>query len=125
MAVPWWKAAARKNVETHMEGPCSCKRKAEAKKNVETQTEIPCTHERKAAAKKNVETQTEVPKQHPSVQISGCSECQSLAFAVLGEGGNTCVRCDQVNDLLNLVVDLKEEVERLRSIKECEREIDW
>ena len=60
-----------------------------------------------------------------SVQVSGCSECQSLAFAVLGEGGNTCVRCDQVNDLLNLVVDLKEEVERLRSIKECEREIDW
>ena len=99
--------------------------KATARKNVETQTEVLRTHERKAAAKKNVETQTEVPKQHPSVQISGCSECQSLAFAVLGEGDSTCVRCDQLNDLLSLVVDLKEEVERLRSIKECEREIDW
>jgi len=38
---------------------------------------------------------------------------------------STCVRCEQVNDLPSLVVDLKEEVERLRSIKECEGEIDW
>ena len=79
----------------------------------------------KATARKNVETQTEVPKQDASVQVSGCSECQSLTFAALGEGDSTCVRCDQLNDLLSLVVDLKEEVERLRSIKECEREIDW
>ena len=43
---------------------------------------------------------------------------------MLGEGGSNCVRCDQVNYLLSLVVDLKDEVERLRSIKECEREID-
>ena len=78
----------------------------------------------KAAARKNVETQTEVPKQDASAQVSGCSECQSLAFAVLGEEDSRCVRCDQLNDLLSLVVDLKEEVERLRSIKECEREID-
>ena len=79
----------------------------------------------KATAKNNVETEAEVPKQDGSVQVSVCSECQSLAFAVLGEGDSTCVRCDQLNDLLSLVVDLKEEVERLRSIKECEREIDW
>lgn len=81
-------------------------------------------HERKTA-KKNVDTQTVVPKQHASTQVSGCSECQSLAFALLGEGDSTCVRCDQVNDLFSFVVDLKDEVERLRSIKECEREIDW
>ena len=99
--------------------------KAAARKNVETQTEVPCTHERKAAAKKNVETQTEVLKQHVSVQVSGCSECQSPAFAVLGEGDSTCVRRDQLNDLLSLVIDLKKEVERLKSITECEREIDW
>jgi len=105
MAAPWWKAAARKNVETQME--------------------VPCTHERKAAAKKNVETQTEVPKQDASAQVSGCSECQSLAFAVLGDGDSTCVRCDQLNDLLSLMVDLKEEVEKLRSLRECERETDW
>jgi len=30
-----------------------------------------------------------------------------------------------VNDLLSLVAELKEEVERLRSIRECESEIDW
>ena len=60
-----------------------------------------------------------------SVQVSGCSECQSLTFAVLGEGDSTCVRCDQLHDLLSLVVDLKEEMERLRSIKECEKKIDW
>jgi len=38
---------------------------------------------------------------------------------------NCCVQCEQVNDLLSLVAELKEEVERLRSIWECEREIDW
>jgi len=43
----------------------------------------------------------------------------------LAEGDSTCVRCNQLYDLLSLVVDMKEEVERLRSIKECEREIDW
>ena len=40
------------------------------------------------------------------------------------DGGRTCIRCDQLNDLLSLVIDLKEEVERLRTIKDCEREID-
>ena len=33
--------------------------------------------------------------------------------------------CGWVDDLLSLVVELKEELERLRSIRECEREIDW
>jgi len=59
------------------------------------------------------------------VQVFGCSECQSLIFAELCEGDSTCVRCDQIKDLLSLVVDLKEEVERLRSIKQCEKKIDW
>ena len=95
-----------------------------SKNNVGTQTEAPCTCKRKTA-KKNAEVQTEVPKQHASVQVTGCDECQSLALAVPGDGGSTCVRCDQLKDLLCLVVNLKEEVERLRTIKECEREIDW
>lgn len=67
-------------------------------------------------AKKNAETHTEVPKQHASAQVSGCRECQRLAFAVLGDGDSTCVRCDQLNDLLSFVVDLKEEVKKMRSI---------
>ena len=98
-----------------------------AKKTVETQTEAPPMYERKVAAKKNEDTQTEIPNQDAGGQFSGCSECQSLAlqaFAVLGEGGSDCVRCDQVNYLHSLMVNLKDGVERLRSIKECEREID-
>ena len=36
-----------------------------------------------------------------------------------------CVRCEQVDDLVRMVAELKEEVQRLRDIRECEREIDW
>jgi len=35
------------------------------------------------------------------------------------------IQCDLLNDLLGLMVDLNEEVERLRSVRECEREIAW
>ena len=80
--------------------------------------------ERIADATKSVETQTEAPAQDASTQVTGCDESQRLAFAVPGDGGSTCIRCDQPNDLLSLVVDLREEVERLRTIKECERETD-
>lgn len=38
---------------------------------------------------------------------------------MLGGGDDTCVRCDQLDGLL-LMADLKEEVERLRSIREWE-----
>lgn len=73
-----------------------------------------------------MEAQTEVPRQHASnTQVCGCSECQSLAFAVQSDGDSACIRCDQLNDLLSLVADPKEEGERLRRIRECEREIDW
>ncbi|NXS98382.1 MAP1B protein, partial [Jacana jacana] len=65
------------------------------------------------------------PMQRVGVQASGCRECRSLAHAMRGSGDNTCVRCDQVNDLLSWVAELQDEVERLRSIRECEREIDW
>lgn len=72
-----------------------------------------------------METPAEVPHRHASVHIHGCSECQSLALALQGDGDSTCVRCRQLNDLLSPVVDLKEELERLRSIRKCERETDW
>ena len=36
-----------------------------------------------------------------------------------------CLRCEQANDLLSLVAELREDVERLRCIIESEREIDW
>ena len=45
-----------------------------------------------------------------AVQISGCRECLSLLLP--GEGGrsSTHVRCEQVDELLSMVVELKEEV---------------
>lgn len=36
-----------------------------------------------------------------------------------------CVRCEQVDDLVRVVAELKEEVEKLRAIRECERETEW
>ncbi|KGL92569.1 hypothetical protein N301_03553, partial [Charadrius vociferus] len=75
--------------------------------------------------KKAVGTQTEAPGKHVGVQASGCRECRGLALAMEGSGDNTCVRCEQVNDLLSLVIELKEAVERLRTIRQCEREINW
>ena len=44
---------------------------------------------------------------------------------VKGSRDSTCVRCEQVSDLISVVVNLKEDVERLRSIIECEQEIGW
>lgn len=125
MGAPRRKAAARNTEEAKTRVPISQKREAATKKTAETQTDVLHMPYRKAAAKMSEETQTEPPTQDAGVQVSGCTECQSLALAVLGEGGSDCVHCDQVNYLLSLVVDLKEEVERLRTIKECEREIDW
>jgi len=60
-----------------------------------------------------------------AVQVSGCRDCFSLLLS--GEGGrdSACVRCEQVDELIQLVVELKEEEQRLRTIRECEREINW
>jgi len=78
----------------------------------------------KAVARRSVGTQTEAPRKDTSVQVSGCRECLSLALVPEDSRDNSCVRCEQVNELLSLVAELKEEVERLRSIQECESEID-
>jgi len=75
----------------------------------------------KAVARRSVGTQTEVPHKHTAVQVSGCRECLSLALVPADSRDNG----EQVNDLLSPVAELKEEVERLRSIWECEREINW
>ncbi|GAB0208322.1 hypothetical protein GRJ2_003297900 [Grus japonensis] len=73
----------------------------------------------------DVATQTELTQKHAATQLSGCRECQSLSLGMDGSSENSCVRCDQVDDLLSLVAELREEVERLRSIREAEKEIDW
>uniref|UniRef100_A0A493TS73 Uncharacterized protein n=1 Tax=Anas platyrhynchos platyrhynchos TaxID=8840 RepID=A0A493TS73_ANAPP len=78
----------------------------------------------KALSRKSVMTQTECLLKTEAVQVSGCRECLSLLLPSEGGGDTVCVRCEQVDGLLSLVAGLKEEVERLRAIRECEREID-
>ena len=60
-----------------------------------------------------------------AVQVSGCGECLVLSLLQEGSQDTACVQCEQVEDLLSLVVELKEEVERLRSVWDCGKEIDW
>jgi len=79
----------------------------------------------KAVTRQNVVTQTELPHKQAPVQVSGCRECLSLSLVLKSRRQNTCVRCDHVDNLISLVAELKEQLERLRNIRECEREIDW
>jgi len=74
---------------------------------------------------KSIKITLKYPRKDTAVQVSGCRECLSLVLVPEDSRDNCCVWCEQVNDLLSLVAELKEEVERLRSIRECEREIDW
>lgn len=42
------------------------------------------------------------------------------------EGGrdSACVRCEQMEDLISLLPELKKEVRKLRTTRECEQELD-
>ena len=78
-----------------------------------------------ALSRKSVHTQTDCPFKNAAAQVTGCRECLSL-FLPSARGRETaCVRCEQEDDLVRMVAELKEELERLRDIRECEREIDW
>lgn len=68
---------------------------------------------------------SECPPENVAVQVSSCSKCLSLLLLMTGGKNSTCVRCEQMDDLLSMVAKLKEEVEKLRRIKECEQEIGW
>lgn len=48
--------------------------------------------------------------------------CLSLLLSLESGKETTCVRDEQWDDLFNMVAKLKEEVERLRRIRECECE---
>ncbi|PKU42081.1 death-associated protein 1 [Limosa lapponica baueri] len=76
-----------------------------------------------ATVKRNKTTQTDLPQRHAAVQVTGCMD--SLSLLQEDSKDRACVCCEQGNDLLSVVADLKEEVERLRTIWECESEIDW
>ena len=70
-----------------------------------------------AYSKNIVVTQMEGLPRNVAVQVSGFRECLSLLLPGEGSRDSTCVRCEQVDELLSLVVELKEEVERLRTIR--------
>ena len=72
----------------------------------------------RACPKKAVAPQTEGVPRNVAVQVSGCRECQSLLLPREDGKDATSVRCEHVDELLSLVVELREEVERLRTIRE-------
>lgn len=74
----------------------------------------------KVLAKKNVATQAECLPRKAAVQVSGYRECLSLLLPSDGGRDTICMRCEQVDDLLQLVAELKEKMERLRNIRDCE-----
>ena len=80
---------------------------------------------KKALAKKNAATQTECLPRNLAVQVAVCRECRSLLLPLKGGRDTTYVSCEQVDDLLNLVAELSEGVERLSRIRKSEQEIDW
>ncbi|KAK4814671.1 hypothetical protein QYF61_024978 [Mycteria americana] len=54
-------------------------------------------------------TRTELPRKHAATQVSGCRECLGLSLFPHGSRADSCVRCDQVDDLLCVVAELREE----------------
>lgn len=71
-------------------------------------------------SKKEVGTQSELLKKHVAIQRSGCRECQSFTPSLGSCRYNDYVRCEQVEDLVSMVAELQEEVEKLRGIWDSE-----
>ena len=66
-------------------------------------------------APRRLATQKEGLPRNMAVQVSGCRECLSLLLPREDGKDATCMRCEQVDKLLSLVVELREDVERLRT----------
>ncbi|PKU39574.1 rna-directed dna polymerase from mobile element jockey- hypothetical protein [Limosa lapponica baueri] len=69
------------------------------------------------SARMDVGTQAELPQKHVAIQLTGCRECQSLSLVKGVSYENCCVCCEQVNNLLSLVAELREEVKRRHRLK--------
>jgi len=65
----------------------------------------------KALARRSMGTQMEVLHNYMAVWISGCRKCLSLTLVLEDSRDKSSVWCNQVNGLLSLVAELKEEVE--------------
>lgn len=70
----------------------------------------------------DVATQTEFAWKYAAIKASDCEEWQSLSLVTDGSHENCCVSCGEVHDLLSLVLELWEEAETLRRIRETEKE---
>ena len=79
----------------------------------------------KALVKKNIPTQTKCLSKNVAVQASRFGSYLSLLLPLEGGRDTTCVRCEQVEVLFSMIVELREKEERLRSIRENEQEMDW
>jgi len=79
----------------------------------------------RAYPRKPLVTQTDGLSRNVAVQVSGCRECLSLLLPGEGSRDSTCVRCEQVDELLSLVVEHKKQGQRLRTLRKCEWETDW
>lgn len=60
----------------------------------------------------------ELPQKDAAVQASRRRESQSLSPVPGGSSGNSHVCCEQVEDLLSLTAEPREELQRLKSIRE-------
>lgn len=78
-----------------------------------------------AVTGKDAVVQTKFPQKQKAVQVSGSRECQRLALELDDSSDNSCVKCEQADDLFIMVAVLREEVERLRRIRDPEEEIGW
>lgn len=65
---------------------------------------------------KDNETQTDRWGKHAVIQTTACTERLSLSQASCVSGENSCMRCEQVDDLLILVMRLQVEICSLKSV---------
>jgi len=73
----------------------------------------------------NAGSQAQLRREPTAAQVPGCTVCPALTPGWDGSSERTGGRCTRVKQLLHLVTEFQEEVSRLRSIRECERETDY
>lgn len=88
-------------------------------------TSAALTREQKAMSATDGASQAELRREHAATQVSGCRVCPAPMPGLKGSSEHTCGRCASGEELLSLVVELREEVSRLRIVRESEEETDY
>ena len=70
-------------------------------------------------------SQTELQWEHAATHVPGCRVGPALMPVPDGSIEHTCGMRDHGEEFLHLMTEIQEEVTRLRSIRECERERDY